>query len=195
MTERQRSGLMIRGFFRLLEVTVVGCLGLMVVLVFGNVVLRYGFNSGIEVSEELSRIVFVWVIFLGAIIGFRERAHLGVDTIIRHLPRAGKLACYVVSDALMLAICILVFHGSLIQARINLQNPAPVTGIPLAVGYAMSMFMTAAIAVMIVHSLYRALTGSLTDDELSQVRESEESADLQEVERRAAQEARTRKST
>jgi len=185
MTEHQHGGAVVRGFFRLFEVTVVGCLGLMVVLVFGNVVLRYGFNSGIDVSEELSRIVFVWVIFLGAIIGFRERAHLGVDTFIRRLPRAGKLACYVLSDVLMLAICVLVFHGSLVQARINLHNPAPVTGISVAVGYGMSMFMTAAIAIMIVHSLYRALAGRMTDDELSQVRESEESASLKEIEERA----------
>ena len=52
----------------------------MVVLVFGNVVLRYGFNSGITVSEELSRWLLVWLTFLGAIVAVREHAHLGVDT-------------------------------------------------------------------------------------------------------------------
>lgn len=188
---RSKRGLS-SGFFRFLEVTVVAGLALMVVLVFGNVVLRYGFNSGIDVSEELSRIVFVWVIFLGAVIGFRERAHLGVDTLIRRLPRAGKLACYVVSDLLMLAICVLVFDGSLKQAVINLHNPAPVTGIPLAVGYGMSMFMSAAIALMIVHSLYRAITGRLTDEELSQVRESEETADIEAAVRASGDELKTR---
>ena len=43
------------------------CLAVMVVLVFGNVFLRYGFNSGITVSEELSRWLLVWLTFLGAI--------------------------------------------------------------------------------------------------------------------------------
>ena len=47
------------------------CLALMVVMVFGNVVLRYGFNSGITVSEELSRWLFVWMTFLGAIVALR----------------------------------------------------------------------------------------------------------------------------
>lgn len=37
----------------------------MVVLVFTNVVLRYALNSGIAVSEELSRWLFVWLTFLG----------------------------------------------------------------------------------------------------------------------------------
>ena len=47
-------------------------LAVMVVLVFGNVVLRYGFNSGITVSEELSRWLFVWMTFLGAIVGLQR---------------------------------------------------------------------------------------------------------------------------
>ncbi len=44
----------------------------MVVLVFGNVVLRYVFNSGITMSEELSRWLMVWLTFLGAIVALRE---------------------------------------------------------------------------------------------------------------------------
>ena len=47
-------------YCQLLSVVMVACLALMVVLVFGNVVLRYAANSGIAVSEELSRWLFVW---------------------------------------------------------------------------------------------------------------------------------------
>ena len=36
-----------------------------------EVVLRYGFGSGIDISEELSRFFFVWLIFLGAIVAMR----------------------------------------------------------------------------------------------------------------------------
>ena len=42
-------------YFRALKALIASCLLLMVVLVFGNVVLRYGFNRGIRLSEELSR--------------------------------------------------------------------------------------------------------------------------------------------
>ena len=49
----------IDGFFRLLEFLVVVCMVAMVVMVFGNVVLRYGFNSGISVSDEMSRYCFI----------------------------------------------------------------------------------------------------------------------------------------
>jgi len=42
----------------------VACLAVMVVLLFGNVALRYLFNSGINASDEVSRLAFVWLIFL-----------------------------------------------------------------------------------------------------------------------------------
>ena len=41
--------------------TTVLALVAMVIMVFGNVVLRYGFNKGITVSEEVSRWLFVWM--------------------------------------------------------------------------------------------------------------------------------------
>jgi TRAP-type C4-dicarboxylate transport system permease small subunit len=69
-------------YFRLLKFIIVVCLALMVVLVFGNVVLRYAFNSGITVSEELSRWLFVWLIFLGATVAMKEHAHLGMDSVV-----------------------------------------------------------------------------------------------------------------
>ena len=70
---------MTRVVTRLLEVVIVVSLALMAILVFGNVVLRYGFDSGLAVSDELARLLFVWVIFLGAILASREHAHIGLD--------------------------------------------------------------------------------------------------------------------
>ena len=74
----------------------------MVILVFGNVVLRYAFNLGMTMSEELSRFLFVWLTFLGAIVAFREHGHLGVDMVVSRLPPSGKKACLIVSQLLML---------------------------------------------------------------------------------------------
>ena len=62
----------VEGYFHLLKFLIVVCLALMVILVFGNVVLRYVFNSGITMSEELSRWLMVWLTFLGAIVALRE---------------------------------------------------------------------------------------------------------------------------
>ena len=78
--------MIVEGYFQLLKVLIALFLAIMVVLVFGNVVLRYGFNSGITVSEEVSRWLFVWLTFLGAIVALREHGHLGVDMLVKRLP-------------------------------------------------------------------------------------------------------------
>ena len=57
----------------------------MVVLVFGNVFMRYVFNSGFTISEELSRWLFVWMTFLGAVVALRENGHLGTDCCVGRL--------------------------------------------------------------------------------------------------------------
>jgi TRAP-type C4-dicarboxylate transport system permease small subunit len=64
---------------RRLESAIGMMLALMVILVFGNVVHRYGFNSGITTSEEVSRYLFIWLTFIGAVIAMHERARLRAD--------------------------------------------------------------------------------------------------------------------
>jgi TRAP-type transport system small permease protein len=80
----------VEAYFHLLKIAITLCLAVMMVLVFGNVVLRYGFNLGITVSEEISRWLFVWLTFLGAIVAMREHGHLGVDTLVKRLPASGS---------------------------------------------------------------------------------------------------------
>src|SRR5881628_607608 len=120
---------LVEGYFHVLKFIIVGCLAVMVVLVFGNVVLRYGFNSGITVSEELSRWLFVWLTFIGAIVALREHAHLGMDSVVMRLPTIGKRICLVLSLLLMLWCVYLFFTGSWQQTIINLDSHAPATGL------------------------------------------------------------------
>src|SRR2546423_12255729 len=105
---------------RLIERLIALLLAVMVVMVFGNVVLRYGFNSGIVVSEELSRWLFLWVTFLGAVVALKEHAHLGSDFLVSRLPLGAKKLCLVVGRLLMLWTTWLIFSGALAQTRINL---------------------------------------------------------------------------
>ena len=76
--------------FRFLELLIVLLLVGMVGMVFGNVVLRYGFDSGIDISEELSRYFFVWLTLIGAVVVHREHAHLGVDAMVKAMPLLGR---------------------------------------------------------------------------------------------------------
>lgn len=160
-------------YFKLLKLLIVLCMAAMVVLVFGNVVLRYAFNSGISVSEELSRWFFVWMIFLGALVAMRERAHLGLDSLVKRLPPLGKRICLVLGHGLMLYICWLIFNGSWQQAVINLHVVAPASGLSMALFYGAGLVFGAGAAATLVYELYLLMRGRLGEDELVMVKDSD----------------------
>ena len=178
---------LIDGFFKLIEAFLALCLLSMVVMVFGNVVLRYGFNSGITISEEMSRFVFMWLTFIGAIVAMREGSHLGVDTLITRLSRTGKKICLVISEILMLFCCGVFFWGTWLQHEVNATNVAPVTGLNMIWVYGIGYVTSVGIGLLILHKLWRLATGQITDDELVQIKESEEEAIVQAAEASARQ--------
>jgi TRAP-type transport system small permease protein len=170
---------MIDGYCRLLEVLIALALAVMVVLVFGNVVLRYAFNSGITVSEEVSRWLFVWLTFLGAIVALKEHGHLGSDMLVSRLPTGGKKLLLVVGHLLMLYITWLLFTGSLAQAKINWEVEAPVTGASVAIFYSAGIVFSVSAGLFLLYELYLALSGQLSDADMVMVKESEEAAELE----------------
>ena len=164
----------VNAYFWLLRAVIAVLLAAMVVLVFGNVVLRYGFNSGIAVSEELSRWLFVWMVFLGAIIGMKEHAHLGVDSLVKVLPPGGRKLCYGLSHLLMLYASVLLTEGSWKQTLLNWDTVAPASGLSVGLFYAAGIAFGASSCVIIVHELYRLVTGQVADADLIAISESEE---------------------
>jgi TRAP-type transport system small permease protein len=160
--------------FKAAEFLLAGLLLGMVVMVFGNVVLRYVFNSGIDVSEELSRYFFVWLTFVGAIVAMRDGSHLGMDTFVSRLGRRGKVACLAVCQGLILLCCAMLVWGTWRQHEVNATTMAPVTGISMIWVFGMGYVTGVAIALQALHKLWRIATGRIGDDELIEIAESEE---------------------
>src|SRR3954447_5841793 len=158
----------------LLKGVIALCLAVMVVLVFGNVVLRYGFNSGITVSEELSRWLLVWLTFLGAIVAVREHAHLGVDTLVRMLPAGGKRVCFIINYCLMLFADWLLLSGSWRQTIINIDDRAPATGLSLGIFYFVGVVFGVSAGVLLLYDLLRVVLGHASEADMEAVKESEE---------------------
>lgn len=166
-------------YCKLLSAVMAVALFIMVVLVFGNVVLRYAFNSGITVSEELGRWLFVWVTFMGAVVALREHAHLGTDALVARLPPLGKKVCLVVGHLIMIYICWLVYQGSMAQVKINMEVLAPSSQLPLAIVYFAGVFFAISGGVMLLLDLWLLFTGRVADDQLVMIQESEDVAALQ----------------
>ena len=175
------------GYFVLLKALIALFLAIMVVLVFGNVVLRYAFNSGITVSEEVSRWLFVWLTFLGAIVAMREHAHLGVDSLVKRLPATGKKICLVVSQLLMLYATWLLLKGSWEQTLINWDVAAPASGLSTGLFYGVGIVFAVSTGLILLNDLYRAVTGQLSEADLVMVKESEEQEELEALQRELAE--------
>jgi TRAP-type C4-dicarboxylate transport system permease small subunit len=154
-------------FFRFLEKLMVFLLSAMVLMVFGNVVLRWTVDSGIDVSEEMSRFFFVWLTFIGAVVVMREHLHLGVDMLVGKFGRKGRLACMMASDALILFCCAVFFWGTWQQAAVNASNVATVTGISMLWVFGVGYFTSVAIGLMVLMRLLRAFTGNVDERELA----------------------------
>lgn len=161
---------------RLVENLLIAGFVAMIALVFGNVVLRYGFNSGIILSEEVSRMIFVWLTFGGAFLVAREGGHLGMTAIVTMLGRRGRWACRLAAEALSLLCMGMLVQGCWLQILINIDNYAPITGIPLAVTYMAGLACGLGIGSLNLLALHALLTGTMPDSELVIGADSEELA-------------------
>jgi TRAP-type transport system small permease protein len=159
---------------RAFSFVMVVCLALMVLMVFGNVVLRYGFNSGITVSEELSRWLFVWMTFLGALVALRNHAHLGTDALVSRLPVIGKKVCLGLTQLLMLYLCYLMFRGSWQQTQINMATSSAVMEASMGWFYASGVFFSVFAFLFILMDFWKLVSGRLKESELVGVTESED---------------------
>jgi TRAP-type C4-dicarboxylate transport system permease small subunit len=155
-----------RILFGTLEKLLMLALALMVIMIFGNVVLRYGFNSGITESEELSRFVFVWLIFIGAFLTLRDRAHLGVNSLVRAMSFKAQRVVRIGGDIATLVCCYLLGLGAWRQSVDNLENYSPVAGIPLGWVYFSCVLCCVGMAILQLRSIYDVATGKVPDEEI-----------------------------
>jgi TRAP-type transport system small permease protein len=153
---------------RLIEAVLVALLAGMVAMVFTNVVLRYGFNTGINFSEEMSRYFFVWLTFIGAVLTFREHGHIGVETFVRLLGPRGRVVCIALTNAIILLCAVVMFWGTWMQHAINASMSAAVVGLSMIWVYGVTYFTGAAIGLIALIRLLRALTGRVTEAEMAQ---------------------------
>lgn len=114
----------------------VGAMTFMLFLTFTNVVGRYVFHNSIEFSEELSRFLFVWVVFLGAAIIIKDKGHVAVSFLSSKLEGkfSGKALEIFIGVMGFLFIGI-VFSGGLTLSRMMNMYSSPTLGIPMGYVY------------------------------------------------------------
>ena len=158
-------------FYRLLEVILVISMVVMFVLVFINVMLRIFFNSGIDFAEEIPRFAFIWMTFIGAIIGMHRHAHLGVDMVVAALPVMGRKVCWGISQAIMAVCSLYMLYGTWLQHEIISSNASPVLQMSMLWVFGVSYLTGAAITLICLSNIVRLLMGRVDESELIDVQE------------------------
>ncbi|MFA9441120.1 TRAP transporter small permease [Uliginosibacterium sp. sgz301328] len=159
------------GFYRLLEAILVICMVTMFVLVFGNVILRFFFNSGFDIAEELPRFMFVLMTFLGATVAMRDRTHISVNIVLSRLSIPARRVCWGICQVLILICACYMLYSSYLQHEIVRETLSPVMMISMLWVYGVSYIAGAAIGLHALANLLRLACGRVADDELMTVSE------------------------
>jgi len=144
--------------YRLAEHTMALMLALMAFAVFLNVVLRYGFGSGIAASEELSRLLFVWMVFVGATAAYPLGEHMAFTSLLRPLQRRNPALLSAITrliHALVVFACAVVGWGAWQQVVVGMGSKSVVLGYPAALLPLPALLCTAVIGVLALNNLLR----------------------------------------
>jgi len=125
-------------------------LGIMSIIVFINVILRYLFDSGISWSVELSQILFLLLVFFGAIQAYKENTHIQVDVLISKVPVIWQKVLAVASNLIILYILYVLFKGSVQLVEENTVMTTPILGIPQSYIYAMGVILSVLIGILTI---------------------------------------------
>jgi TRAP-type transport system small permease protein len=156
---KHQSSLLKRAAEFFLAITLAG----MVIAVFVNVVLRYGFDTGIVFYEELSRLLFVWMVCIGAALVFAENEHLGFDMLTERLRGRSVAVCRWLSR-IAIAIClVLVIKGAWEQVIAGMQSFSTVMHFPLALMAAAALVMALLMLIVLVIEIIRDPGGTASD--------------------------------
>jgi TRAP-type C4-dicarboxylate transport system permease small subunit len=130
---------MIRLLDKLVKGLVTTCMAMMVIVVTWQVVSRYALGDPSQWTEEVARMLLIWVGLLGGVYAYREKAHLGLDLLHQKVGDVGKRRLDMITDIScgLFALGVLVIGGGLlVQLTWELKQTTAALGIPMAWVYA-----------------------------------------------------------
>lgn len=101
-------------------------------LVLMNVFLRYFMNTGIYWSEEVATTCFVWCVFVGSAAAYKNGAHLGVDVLVKKLPRIPSAIVKILVDLCLIAVNGYILYLSVIFVSTSYMKPTAVLAVSSA---------------------------------------------------------------
>ena len=121
---------------RIPELLLAALIAVLVVFLTASVISRYVFDVGIVWSDELARVLFIWVVYIGFAVGLRHRGNIAVDWLVEKLSPRWKLRVHVVQDIVILLFCLFFTWQSVATLRFSFIQRLPALQVRIAWLYA-----------------------------------------------------------
>ena len=145
------------GLVKLINFFVGLLLTCMVIIVFCNVVFRYFLNASIAWSEEISRMLFIWLVFLGAIIAYVNSEHLGLDIIIKLFPEKTAQFLIILADTLVFTTLVIILVGGIEMTKDSFASGWVASAVPVPYGY-VYLVVPISSALLLIESFLRIIS-------------------------------------
>lgn len=132
-------------------------------------------------SEELSKLLFVWLSFIGGAFLYGERGHIAVDFVARRTPRGSQkyLAATVQAIIFIFAVVAMVWGGYLASSIAWNQN---LTALPFAIGWVYLVIPITGVCIAIFSVIHFVALLRGEEEPYPDIEEPEEPRDLEEAE-------------
>lgn len=137
-------------------------LAVMIILVFMNVVLRYFFSTGFEWSEEIARLCFIYLVYLGTIGAMRDNQHLIIDSLLTRIPAFYQKIVYFLVQVGIIWIMTVLTMGSWQLVIQNLNDRWVATQFPIFLVYAIGVVTGISIIIIALVNIYRLIVDRLS---------------------------------
>ena len=141
--------------FRVIQVMIAIFLGLMILLVFLNVLVRNLFNIGFVWSEELSRLCFIFLVYLGSIEAMRYNRHLLIDSLLLRIPKLFQIVIYAFTQLAIIWVMAILTQGAWSLVIQNLKNFWIATHFPAYIVHFFGCILGVSVIIISVANLIR----------------------------------------
>jgi len=122
----------------------------MTIIISVNVVLRYGFNSGLQWAEEIAKVLVVWFTFLALALGVKQNLHISIQVLPRSLPRWVNRILDILKDSVILIVGVIMIIYGWDLVQFSSRSIMPATGLP---GSFLYIVMPIAGVIIVIESL------------------------------------------
>lgn len=144
----------VAGLDRVASLVVTSAMAVLTVVIFLQVVMRYGFNSSLDWGWEVPRLCFIATIFLALPLGLKSGAHVAINFLLSRVGEHGRVALVVLQTVLsILLMGIVAVYGAWLTLDLWDQM-MPTLNLSIGVFYVLVTFSA-------VHSILHLLNGAL----------------------------------